>query len=273
MLIAQISDLHIRPQGTRLYDHIDTNSLLARHVAFLNNLEERPDAIIITGDITNCGCPEEYTMARKILSCIDYPTFIIPGNHDNNTNLLDGLAESFPYLGKDPAHILYTVDDFPLRLVFLDSSVDGQLYGTLGQKKLAWLKETLEQQPHRQTLLFMHHHPLASGCLHMDNIRCLDGELLLALLKNFPQVTRIFCGHTHRVIFQMIGGLLIGTAPSTAHQVPFHTKDPNGFYNLEPPSMLMHRYTESTGLVSYVASLAQFDGPFRFETTLGCPEA
>ncbi len=271
MLFAHISDLHLRPRGMKLYDHIDTNMLCARHVAFINNLQERPDMVVITGDITNCGCREEYDMARQILARIDCPTYIIPGNHDNNENFIAALVKLFPYLGKDPGHIAYSVENFPVRLVFIDSSVNDQLYGTLGETKLAWLRKTLEDQRDRQTLLFMHHHPLVSGCRHMDLIRCLDGEKLLTLLLEFPQVTHIFCGHTHRAIFQMNGSVLIATAPSAAHQVPFHTQDRNGFYSLEPPAMLMHRYTPATGLVSYVASLAPFDGPFRFETTLGCP--
>jgi len=272
MLLAHLSDLHLRPHGAKLYDHIDTNMLCARHVAYINNLVQRPDAVVITGDITNCGCPEEYRMARRILACIDCPTYIIPGNHDHNGNMLDGLAELFPYLGRDPQRIAYCVENFAVRLVFIDSSVDGQLYGTLGEERLAWLRKTLAAQPDRQTLLFMHHHPLVSGCRHMDLIRCLDGEKLLALLSESPQVSHILCGHTHRAIFQMTGSVVIATAPSTAHQVPFHTQDPNGFYSLEPPAMLMHRHNPETGLVSYVASLAPFDGPFRFETTPGCPD-
>jgi 3',5'-cyclic AMP phosphodiesterase CpdA len=273
MLIAHISDLHIRPQGMKLYDHVDTNTLCARHIAYINNLEEKPDAVVITGDVVNCGCRKEYAMARQILGQIDYPTYIIPGNHDDNQNLLNGLGELFPYLGNDPNNICYTVEDHPVRLVFLDSSVDNKLYGTLGEEKLTWLRKTLEQESDREIVIFMHHHPLPSGCLHMDTIRCLDGEKLVLLLKDFPQVTRICCGHTHRAIFQLVDNLLIATAPSTAHQVPFHTGNPNGFYSLEPPAMLMHRYSVSTGLVTCVASLAPFDGPFRFETTMSCPDA
>ena len=48
----------------------------------------------------------------------------------------------------------------------------------LGEEKLAWLKKTLEQESDREAVIFMHHHPLPSGCLHMDTIRCLDFESL-----------------------------------------------------------------------------------------------
>jgi 3',5'-cyclic AMP phosphodiesterase CpdA len=272
MLIAQISDLHIRPAGQKLYDYIDTNQLCARHVALINALAEPPDAVVITGDITNCGCPKEYDMARQILAQLDFPTYIIPGNHDCKHNFIAGLGSKFSYLGNDPENIAYTVENFPIRMLFVDSSVYDRVHGFLETKTLDWIRQRLVEDPNKETILFMHHHPLASGCLHMDTIRCLNGEKLIDLLKNFPQVTRIICGHTHRAIFQQQGSLLISTGPATAHQVPFDTKNPNGLYNLEPPAMMMHRYSEKTGLVSFVTSLAPHDGPFRFEVTNGCPD-
>lgn len=265
MLIAQLSDLHVVPQGHRLYDFIDTNGLLGRHIAYLNNLRERPDAIIITGDLTDSGSPDGYRMTRQLLKQLDYPTYIIPGNHDCNSALLNVLAADFPYLGDDPEAIHYCIEDFPVRLVCLDSSVEGELYGRIGQRRLEWLEATLSEKMEVQTVIFTHHHPIPSGCWHMDLICCQDGAELLRLLKKYPQVSHFFCGHTHRAIFQQYHHLLIGTAPSVAHQVPFNTSDPNGFFSLEPPAMLMHRYTPETGLVSYVASLAPYDGPFRFE--------
>lgn len=272
MFIAQISDLHIRSINQKLYDFIDTNALCARHVAFLNNLKERPDAIVITGDIVNCGQLEEYKMAKRILNMLDYPVYLLPGNHDHNGHLLDTFGKKHPYLGTNPEKIGYVVEDYDVRLIFLDSSVVGQLYGTIGAEKLAWLEETILSAPHRETMVFMHHHPLKTGCVHMDNIRCLDGEQLVTLLHKYPSVKRLVCGHMHRSVFQQAKNLTICIAPSVAHQVPFDTTDPNGFYSLEPPAMMMHRSSEDTGIISYVESLAPYDGPFRFEVSCSCPE-
>lgn len=264
MLLAHISDLHIRSSGCKLYNFIDTNALCARHVAYLNGLQEPPDAVIVTGDIVNCGLDEEYTMALDILTRITFPLYIIPGNHDNKRCFLNAFGKIFTYLGNDPDSIHYVVDIGYIRMLFLDSSVTGELYGLISDNTLEWLTKTLAEKPDRQTLLFMHHHPLPSGCAHMDNICCRNGDALLDLLSRFPQITHLFCGHTHRVIMQQRKGLFICTAPSAAHQVPFNTFDLQGSYTLEPPGMLMHRYTEELGLTTHVASLAPFDGPFPF---------
>lgn len=271
MLIAQMSDLHIRPSGCKLYDHIDTNLLCARHVAYINSMSEKPDGVVISGDIVNCGTEDEYEMALQILRQLDFPTYIIPGNHDNNDNFVKVFADHFPGIANDPNKIFYTVEDFPVRMIFLDSSKPGDVHGNLGAETLSILEKTLQEDTHKETVIFMHHHPLLTGCLHMDLLRCMDGEELVCLLKKYPMVSHIICGHTHRTIFQQVEGILICTSPSVAHQIPFNSHDMKGSYSLEQPGMLMHRYTKETGFVSYVMSLAPFDGPFRFDTTCGCP--
>lgn len=269
MLLAHLSDLHIMPPGEKLYDFIDTNELLARHIARLNKHPETPDALVITGDITNCGSKAAYGVAKRLLAQLDMDLYLLPGNHDNNENFLEAFGEDYK-LPTNPRQIGYTVETFTPRLVFLDTSVDGELHGDIGSDRLAWLSQTLAEQPVRPTALFMHHHPIESGCMHMDTILCRDGEDLLRMLEQFPQVRQLFCGHTHRTIFQQYQNLLIVTAPGAAHQVPYNSTDPDGYYNMEPPSMLMHRYNEKNGLITYVESLDLFHGPFRFDCTPPC---
>lgn len=279
MLIAHISDLHIRPHGAKLYDFVDTNALISQHIATINSLSatvDCPDAVIITGDIVDCGLEAEYTMARRILAQITVPACIIPGNHDNNARFLAALSDICPPLraiGSDAPHnIRYTLDDFPVRFIFLDSTIDGQLGGEIGDEQMAWLESRLRQDPAKETAVCMHHHPLPTGNAHMDAIKCRDGERLMELLGRHPNVTRVICGHTHRVIFQQANGITICTAPGSAHQVPFNSTDADGSYTLEPPAMLMHRYTPETGLVTYVRALLPFAGPYPFDSACICPE-
>lgn len=279
MLIAHISDLHIRPHGVKLYDFIDTNALISQHVATINMLAKQhdaPDALIVTGDIVNCGTPDEYKMARRILGQVTIPLYLIPGNHDNNASFLDALSDLCPPLqtvkkGK-PNNIHYILEDFPIRFVLLDSTVDGELGGLLGDTQLAWLDEQLTQDTNKETVICMHHHPVPCGNAHMDAILCADGHKLMDLLKKHPHVTRVICGHTHRVIFQAVNGITVCTAPGSAHQVPFHSTDLDGSYTLEPPAMYMHRYSPETGLVTYSQALLPFAGPYPFDSACACPE-
>lgn len=78
MLLAHISDTHFRSRGEKLYGFIDVNAANADVVSQLNALRERPDAVVVSGDIVNCGRPEEYQVARQILGSLNYPLYLIP---------------------------------------------------------------------------------------------------------------------------------------------------------------------------------------------------
>ena len=125
MLLAHISDTHFRSRGEKLYGFIDVNAANADVVSQLNALRERPDAVVVSGDIVNCGRPEEYQMARQILGSLNYPLYLIPGNHDDKAHFLEHLHPLCPQLGNDPQNMRYAVDDFATRLLFIDSSRAG----------------------------------------------------------------------------------------------------------------------------------------------------
>jgi Icc protein len=170
MFLAQISDMHFRSHGRKLYDFIDVNACNAEVVSQLNALEERPDAVIITGDIVNCGLASEYQVARRTLSNLHYPLYIIPGNHDDKAQFLESMGPLCPLLGTDPQNMHYAVDDFDMRLLFIDTSVPGESKGWLTLETLSWLEAQLEQGGDKPTAVFMHHPPMKLGSAQMDRI-------------------------------------------------------------------------------------------------------
>lgn len=271
MLLAQISDLHFRSEGRKLYEFIDINGQNAEVINKLNALTERPDAVVISGDIVNCGYPQEYQVARNILQMLDYPIYVIPGNHDDKRNFLNAMRPLCPLLGDDAENMRYAVDDFPVRLLFIDTSLAGQAKGRLTPATLEWLEQELTRHPARESAVFMHHPPLPLGSAQMDPIACENGQELLRLIDRFPQLTRVFCGHNHRLIFTQYRQAVIATVPGTVHQVPYFHTDDAPYYNLEPASVVMHRYVPVTGLVSYCQSLAPFAGPYLYNSRISCP--
>ena len=58
MIIAQITDFHVRPQGKKAYGRVETNEMLARAVQAIEALPRKPDVVLGTGDLTDCGLPE-----------------------------------------------------------------------------------------------------------------------------------------------------------------------------------------------------------------------
>ena len=58
MLIAQISDVHLKPEGVLAYGVADTATALARAVKHINTLNPRPDLVLTTGDLVDEGASE-----------------------------------------------------------------------------------------------------------------------------------------------------------------------------------------------------------------------
>ena len=51
-------------------------------------LDPRPDVVLITGDLTECGLDAEYANLNRLLRKLQpMPVFVIPGNHDRRDNL------------------------------------------------------------------------------------------------------------------------------------------------------------------------------------------
>ena len=69
MLLAQISDLHIKRPGALAYRRVDTAAYLERCVERLNAIEPKLDAVVVTGDEVNDGKPhpEAYLTAAARL--------------------------------------------------------------------------------------------------------------------------------------------------------------------------------------------------------------
>ena len=93
MLVAQITDLHVAPDGSFMREFVDSNVLLARAVEYLNSMTPRPDVVLATGDLTDHGTSEEYALLREILGALEIPLYLIPGNHDEIEKLLAPLDE------------------------------------------------------------------------------------------------------------------------------------------------------------------------------------
>ncbi|MDX1401542.1 MAG: metallophosphoesterase, partial [Kiloniellales bacterium] len=82
MLIAQISDLHIRAEDGPGPLGIRVNENLIQAITQLNALEPRPDLVVATGDLTASGEPGQYRRLEEILRALELPLFLIAGNHD-----------------------------------------------------------------------------------------------------------------------------------------------------------------------------------------------
>ena len=261
MIIAQITDLHARPPGVRAYAGLDTNAMMRGAVAAIGRLDPAPDCVIATGDLTDCGLPDEYGEVADALAQLPMPAFLIPGNHDRRDVMRACLGERHRYLLQEPDFLHYVVDDFPVRLIALDTVVAGETSGEICAAREAWLARTLARGDGRPTLIFMHHPPFRTGLPAMDTMLCRTSASFAPLIARHPEVERVVAGHCHRPIVVRFAGTVGFVAPSTAHQVvlDFRSDDDNRFVH-EPPGFALHAYEPGVGIVSHVAVVGDY-GP------------
>ena len=65
MLIAQLSDLHVCEAGRLANGVVDTNAFAAHAFAALRAAPNRPDLVLLTGDLVEAGRPEQYPQFRR----------------------------------------------------------------------------------------------------------------------------------------------------------------------------------------------------------------
>ncbi len=263
MILCQISDLHIKPERRLAYGVVDTSGMLEQCVEHIVHLRQRPDAVIASGDLVDSGTPAEYELLRDILSPLTMPVYLMPGNHDDRAALRN-VFHDHAYLQSPSTFIQYVIDDFPLRLIALDTVIPGAGGGTLCDERLEWLERALAAS-RKPTLIALHHPPFVTGIGHMDRIGLDASEKLERIVQRHPHVERIIAGHLHRPITVRFGGTVASTCPSPAHQVALEiAPDAADDFVMEPPAFLLH-WWDGERLVTHTEYIGDYgrSHPFR----------
>jgi 3',5'-cyclic AMP phosphodiesterase CpdA len=209
-LLAQISDLHL---GEPPKDGARPEECLRTVVAAIERLPNRPDAILVSGDLAEHGTPEQYRLAADEIGRLGVPFHALPGNHDDRATM----RAAFAIPGAGAAPIDYAVDLGPLRLVVIDSTIPGEDRGNFEPEQLAWLDAELAATPEQPTIVAMHHPPLATAIADWDgvNLPTEERRALAEVIGRHPQVRAIVGGHLHRVATSALAGRPVLAAPST----------------------------------------------------------
>lgn len=264
MLIAQITDMHLKGEGELLFGRVDTTGFLERAVAHVNALDPRPDIVLATGDLVNDGLPGQYANLKRALAPLKMPVFLIPGNHDARDAMRAAFSEH-DYLPAD-GFLQYTVEGLAVRLIALDTLVEGKGHGELCEARLDWLEARLGESD-RPTLLFMHHPPFDCGISAFDEQYGLDEgvQRLSEIVRAHPNVERVICGHVHRPIQVRWAGTVASIAPSTAHQSALDLRPGAALsMTMEPPGIALHQWRDGTGLVTHLSYVGNYEGPKPF---------
>jgi Icc protein len=244
-LLVQLSDPHLGAD----WNGADPVRALAAAVDTVRALHPPPDAVLVSGDLSEHATDAEYRQVRELLAPLGAPLYVLAGNHDGRGTL----RRAFELPGRDEEPIQYAADLGPMRLVALDTTLPGEERGELDAERLAWLDDELGRDREKPTVVAMHHPPIVTGIPAWDEIGLppADQRALARIVERHPQVVRLVAGHVHRTISGELGGHPVLTAPSTYMQTRLDFELHRIELAEEPPGFAVHALLDGT-LLSHI---------------------
>ena len=267
MLIAQITDIHLgfEPGNPQELNRIRLDRTLEKLCA----MEPRPDLLLCTGDLTDKGDLESFRRLREALASLPFPFFLGVGNHVERGPLL----EVFPETRTASGFVQYAIEDWPLRILVLDTLEHGRHAGAFGASRARWLAARLDESPTRPTLLVLHHPPAFTG---IDWMTLTAEETWAARLTGIvagrANIVGAIAGHLHRPAVAPWAGTCLRVCSSVAPQVTLELKPidldrPDGrpLVQAEPPAFALHHWAPETGLVTHFGRVEEVETLIRYD--------
>ncbi|MBE6493990.1 MAG: metallophosphoesterase [Methanosphaera stadtmanae] len=182
--IAHISDLHVGFAEFR-------EDLLLKAIREIN--EDKPSAVIITGDLTDQGYYREFIKAKEYIDLIEPPKIIVPGNHDARNIGDDVFEELF-----NQRYGTLILKDEAIKIIALDSSEPDLGHGKIGRIQTKFMKKEIEDAKDKGLFIIiaLHHHIISIPNTGRErNILSDAGDILLTLIQN--NVNLVLSGHKH----------------------------------------------------------------------------
>ncbi len=263
MLIAQISDTHLSGPGLKTFGIAPMAENLERCVAHINALTVMPDVVLHTGDLTNNFRRDEAQRAADILSDLNCPYYLVPGNHDDRDTMWDVFGGT-ACPTRAGGFLNYVVEG-AVRIIALDSLDAGKSGGMICESRATWLRAALAAGNNQPTVIFLHHPPMKCGVPESD----LDGfdgaDVLADIVSAYPNIERILCGHIHLLTHARWCGTVVTTAPSMGMQLnlDLSQSSPSKFL-LSDPAYLLHHWIPEQRLITHCIQVNDAKGPFDF---------
>jgi Icc protein len=171
----------------------------------------RPDAIVVTGDVSEDRSEGSYRRLRAALGNRGAPIVCVPGNHDD-PRIMAGLLDS------DGFHYCGRAAFAGWGLVTVDTHSPGEVGGWIPGPALERLEADLAAFRDRPVIIGMHHPPVPIGSAWLDGSSLGNARELFDVLERHPQVRSVIAGHVHQAFDELRGTVRIMTTPSTCAQ-------------------------------------------------------
>jgi Icc-related predicted phosphoesterase len=216
---VQLSDTHWGFEGA---PNPDAKGTLRKAVAAVNALEQQPDFIVFTGDLTHTTdnpVERRRRMAefKQIVADLKVKNVrFMPGEHDASLDQGKAYKEFF-----GPTN--YTFDHKGVHFIAIDNVSDAR--AMIGDEQLAWLAADLKQQKAEAPIVVLTHRPLFDLVPQWD-WATRDGAKAMELLMPYKNVT-VFYGHIHQEHHHQTGHIEHHAAKGLMFPLPAPGSQPN----------------------------------------------
>ena len=215
-----ISDTHMTPPHSGLYTGDDAEHNFRRVIEAARNLDVAPAFFVISGDLSDRGEVASYVRLACLVAEVEEegtPVLLALGNHDDRANFYSVFHQGYDTVRQPSYHYSRTIGE--LRVIVLDSLVEGCGHGLLGSEQLEWLDNELSRpEPRMGTVIVLHHPPVNTGATWVDDLKLADSDALLEVLDRH-NVQCVLNGHTHYPSVNRFGSTISATAPGVANLV------------------------------------------------------
>ncbi len=222
------TDTHVIAQDTVLHN-VKTGGNLKAAIGAINGVAAPLDFVMVTGDLTLDSVPGLGYFA-ELVKPLRPPWLMTPGNHDKP----GGEGATLKLFGSYGLPFYYSFDYAGYHMVALDGQppTGSPVAGGFSPEEIDWLKRDLQLAKEKETLVFVHQHPLLTRIAEQQHQQGLvDWPELVTVLESFPQVKWVFCGHAHVDYFSIRNGIRYIMTTATAYQfspreVPYFANEP-----------------------------------------------
>jgi hypothetical protein len=208
----QLSDTHWGFEGA---PNPEAATTLKTTIATINRVEDKPDFIVFTGDLTHTIDDGDVRRARmrefkEIVAALNVKRLLfLPGEHDAAPDRGAAYKEYF-------GDLHYSFDHKGIHFVALDNVSDHS--GSVGDEQIAWLKADLARYPTTQPIVVFGHRPLFDLFPEWE-WATQDGATVVDVLMPYANVT-VFYGHIHQENHHMTGHIAHHSARSLIFPLP-----------------------------------------------------
>lgn len=210
--IVQVSDCHVARDPQTAYRGQNADRNLSSLLPAIRRWQ--PDLLLLTGDVSEDASAAAYGRVAALLSTAGAPVLALPGNHDD-----PALMRRYFPLGPWAGPHVHAGRNW--QLILLDSTEPGCIHGVFSSSDLEHLERCLAKGADRNTLLALHHQPVAVDSLWIDRYALERPEEFWAVVDRHPQVRCVTWGHVHQDFSAGRGEVtLLGSPSSVANSLP-----------------------------------------------------